>query len=387
MRLLAAALVALLCALAAPALANAEPPKSFYGVVTQDGAPPADDDFETMRAGGIGSIRLLAHWASIEDQEGTYDWTALDEAVRSAVNNGLEPMLFLWGTPQWAVLRDGYACSADCNVFAPASSETRDAFARFAAATVSRYGPGGEFWKEPEVGCPVSVPILCPDGPQAPCHCDQPAPLRIWQIWNEQNSRTYYAPVVNVVGYADLLRRSANAIRSVDPGAEVVLGGMWGPNSVGSDSDGRRVVTPVSLFLKRLYRVKGIKKYFDSWAIHPYAATLGGVKRQMKAARRIVKRAGDRNTSTWVTEIGWASDGPPQNPYVKGPEGQARLLTRSFSLLKRNRRTYRVRAVFWYAWRDKAGGGSICEWCGNAGLRDRDGSAKPSWDAFVRVAQ
>ncbi|MGH2952118.1 MAG: hypothetical protein ACRDKX_08745 [Solirubrobacterales bacterium] len=377
----------MVAALALPAPAAAAPPPGFYGVVTQDGGAPEEGDLGTIRAGGAGSIRLLAHWAAIEAQEGAYDWSSLDAAVRSAVGAGLKPMLFLWGTPAWAVNRDGYACAVNCNVFAPASRETREAFARFAAAAVGRYGPGGDFWEAPEIACPLPVPILCPDGPEPPCRCDQPAPLRVWQVWNEENSRTYYAPVVNVAGYADLLKRASRAIRSADPGAEVVLGGMWGPNSPGADSDGRRVATPVSLFLKRLYRVKGIKKAFDSIALHPYAANLGGVRRQVKAARRIVKRSGDRKASTWITEIGWASDGPPQNPYVKGLDGQARLLTRSLSMLQKRRRAYRVRGVFWYAWRDKPGGSSICDWCGHAGLRDDDGSAKPSWDAFVRVAR
>src|SRR5918996_2463173 len=144
-RAAALALAGLLAALALPAAAQAAPPRDFYGVVTQDGGPPDNGDFDAMRAGGVGSIRLLAHWAQIEAQEGTYDWSALDASVRMAVNNGLEPMLFFWGSPTWAVNRDGYACSAGCNVYAPASSETREAFARFAAAAVARYGPGGEF--------------------------------------------------------------------------------------------------------------------------------------------------------------------------------------------------------------------------------------------------
>jgi hypothetical protein len=51
------------------------------------------------------------------------------------------------------------------------------------------------------------------------------------------------------------------------------------------------------------------------------------------------------------------------------------------------RRAYRLRGVFWYSWRDKLGGESICDWCGHPGLRHSDGSPKPAWDAFVRVAQ
>jgi hypothetical protein len=50
------------------------------------------------------------------------------------------------------------------------------------------------------------------------------------------------------------------------------------------------------------------------------------------------------------------------------------------------RRAFRLRGVFWYSWRDKDGGDQICAWCGHAGLRNADGSAKPAWDAFVKVA-
>jgi hypothetical protein len=52
----------------------------------------------------------------------------------------------------------------------------------------------------------------------------------------------------------------------------------------------------------------------------------------------------------------------------------------------RKRRAFRLRGVFWYSWRDTVGGDQICAWCGHAGLRNGDGSAKPAWDAFVKVA-
>jgi hypothetical protein len=378
------ALAALALAESSPAAPTSPVPASFYGVVTQDGGHPSDAELAAIRAGGAGSIRLLAHWASIEATEDIYDWSLIDDAVRSTTARGLRPILILYGTPEWAAQRDGYNCSSDCNVFAPASAETRSAFAEFAAAAVQRYGPGGEFWKAPQLACPIPVPILCPAGPGPPCECDQPSPLRVWQIWNEMNSPKYYAPVVNVGGYADLLRRAAATIRATDPGAEVMLGGMWGPNYL---RGGQRPVTPVSLFLKRLYKINGIKKDFDSIALHPYAANTKGVRDQVKSARRIVARARDRRAGTWITELGWASGGPATNPYVKGLSGQARLLTRSFRFLERKRRAYRLRGVFWYSWRDKLGGENICDWCGHAGLRHGDGSPKPAWDAFVRVAQ
>ena len=64
----------------------------------------------------------------------------------------------------------------------------------------------------------------------------------------------------------------------------------------------------------------------------------------------------------------------------------ARLLEKAYDDLLRKRRAFRLRGVFWYSWRDKDGGDQICAWCGQAGLRNADGSAKPAWDAFVKVA-
>jgi hypothetical protein len=63
------------------------------------------------------------------------------------------------------------------------------------------------------------------------------------------------------------------------------------------------------------------------------------------------------------------------------------VLAQALSKLARKRRTFRLRGVFWYSWLDKAGGESICEWCGHAGLRAKDGAAKPAWRAFAKVAK
>ena len=90
----------------------------------------------------------------------------------------------------------------------------------------------------------------------------------------------------------------------------------------------------------------------------------------------------------WVTEVGWAGRGPSDNPYVKGLAGQARILTRALTgVHARASQTSSCKRVFWYSWRDIKGGETICDWCGHAGLRAKDGSEKPAWRAFVRVAR
>jgi hypothetical protein len=139
----------------------------------------------------------------------------------------------------------------------------------------------------------------------------------VWQIWNEQNSPKYYAPKVKVGGYAKLVKAASEAIKSVDPEAEVMLGGMWGPESLKRGKKKPPVTTYID-YMKQLYRVPGIK--------------------------------------------------------------------RAYRKLERKRRAFRLRGVYWYSWRDQAGGEQICAWCGYAGLRNVDGTAKPAWDTFVRLA-
>jgi hypothetical protein len=387
-------------------VADANAGRMIYGVVPQDGAVPVASDLDMMPGAGIDGIRLMAHWGTAETTPGTYDWSTLDAMVRETTNRGIKPMLFLYGSPLWATELDGYDCAggeSPCTVYPPRSDATRAAFAAFSKAAVERYGPGGQFWRVPGAGEVQSsgvicglVPGLCPDDPveppppppspepppgQPPCGCTQPSPLRVWQVWNEQNSPKYFAPKVKVKLYAKMLRDAGNAIHSADRGADVMIGGMWGPKSA------RKVVLPVTQYMKRLYRVKGIKRSFDSIALHPYAASAQGSLAALELGRELLDKAGDRTAGIWVSELGWASGGPRSNAYVKGMKGQAKLLKRALKSFQKRSRALRLRGVYWYSWRDLKGGSGICDWCGHAGLRARNGSAKPAWRAFSQAAR
>jgi polysaccharide biosynthesis protein PslG len=369
------AAVALLVASLAIGAGAAQAKGPVFGVVPQDGALPSAGDLGLMRSGGASSIRLLLDWATIEGTQGSYNWGATDVVVRRATKHDVEPLFFLYGTPDWAAHQDGRSCAGDCSIYAPSSAATRDAFARFAGAAVERYGPNGDFWRAP-------APTASPRPPnERPCRCSVAHPIRAWQIWTEQNSPKYFAPEVDVAGYAQMLIGASAQIKAVDPGADVVLGGMWGPPSASN------AVTPVSRYLRRLYEVPGIESSFDSIALHPYAPDFARAMKAVKTARKTVARAGDPKAGTWITEIGWAAGGPRANAYVKGRQGQARLLSRTLSELRRKRHAFRLRGVFWYTWRDKGGGAAICEWCGHSGLRTKRGSAKPAWRAFTQVAK
>jgi hypothetical protein len=324
------------------------------GVVPQ--RPVGLTDTALMRAADIDSIRVWFSWAQVEARRGDYDWSQVDLVVATAAHDGIGVLPFLFGEPGWAVTEDAYRCNDRCLTYAPASDVTREAYADFAAAAVRRYGPDGSFWAE--------HPGL------------DYVPVRSWQIWNEQNSKFFYRPAANARSYAALLRLAASRIRAVDPGAEIVLGGMW---SVNDRPEG--VIGSVR-YLRQLYRAPGIEGSFDAIAVHPYAKRLRDVFRQIDLVRNAGRQAGDGGVGLWVTELGWASDGRRGEGLVKNPDQQARLLERAFNRLVRHRARYHLRGAYWYSWRDTPKGEAVCVWCAYSGLISRHGSLKPAYNAM-----
>jgi hypothetical protein len=332
-----------------------EVPGTFFGVVPQ--AALTGDDLDRMGEGKVGTLRLVVTWAAIDPtaEPDDLNFSIIDPIVLGAARNGIEVLPTLFGTPDWVASDlDGEDCAPNCAIFAPHSPQALDAWAEFAGAAVDRYGPGGSLWAEnPDV---------------------HPIPMRSWQIWNEQNSPTFYQPNPDVAGYESLLEAAAGAIHDRDPEATIILGGMFGapPDQTAYTAWG---------FLRKLYEIPGAEAAFEGVAAHPYAAHLGKIKSQIELIRREMSRAGDTEASLWVTEIGWASSGPA-DPLNRGPEGQAERLTEAFDFLLAKRAAWNVKSLIWYSWRDASGPG-LCSWCGGSGLFTEAFEAKPSWHAFV----
>ena len=371
--------VAVLFAFAAAATERAEAkpprvkaPREFFGVVPA--VHPEAVDYAQMQKMGVGTLRTLLAWPVIEPSPGSYDWTYFDDVVARAAQHGIRVFPTIYGSPSWPNVFDGRGdCGAGCAVDGPAG---RNAWMEFIRAAVKRYGPGGEFWTGSGGQC--GLPPLCPY--QAPaCGCGQPLPIRTWQVWNEQNSPKYFHPRPNPAAYASLVSTAASAIRSVDPSAQIVLGGMWGPN----DTD---AVMPTARYLRKLYAVPGIKAAFDAISVHPYSPTLSGFKDQIDKARAVMRKARDRRTGIWITELGWASGGPREEGLVKTPRAQARLLDKSFRYLLAKRKAWRIRGITWYSWRDATSEQTDCLWCPRAGLRALGGGPKPAGNKFRKLA-
>lgn len=314
---------------------------------------------QLMADAGVDSVRFWLAWSAVEATRDTYEWGSTDAIVRAASTAGLETLPFLFGSPEWAAHRDRRSCEGHgCIPYAPASIETRYAFAHFAAAAVRRYGPGGGFWEE---------------NPELPYR-----PITVWQVWNEQNSESLYEPDADPRAYAALLRIVAAEIRAVDPQAEILLGGMFGKRSTS-----RLIATP--RYLRELLRVAGIESSFDGIAVHPYDPRLRGVIDQTRAVRALIRERG-LDVDLWITEVGWASSGQRSQNLVKGRLGQARMLRRALTRLLARAGRWNLRAVHWYAWRDTPPEEAICAWCPGAGLLSVDGEPKPAYRRLSRLA-
>jgi hypothetical protein len=332
-------------------------PDPFYGVVSQTSL--RSGDFAKMEKGGLGTLRSIMQWSAIDPTAaaGDYSWTGFDAVVANAARHDLRVLPFLYGTPNWVAHNLDHRKCGVCDTFAPHRKAALGAWRDFVAAAVDRYGPGGEFWAE-HPGLPRM-------------------PIRAWQIWNEQNSKTFYAPKPSTKGYAQVLQAAASAIRSRDRKADVILGGM-------AELAGSRKAVPGHVFLHDLYDRHGIKHDFDGVAVHPYGAKASAVESQAALFAHESKAAHDGNAGLWVTETGWSS-AKSSNPLEVGPSGQADRLAQTYRFFSQARRRLNVKAVVWFSWRDSPE--SICAWCAKSGLVTDNGRPKPAYRTIKRLAR
>lgn len=332
--LLAATAVALL----APAAARAVP-ASFFGIGPQ--TPLTDADAVYMKAARIGAVRWPINWATVQPTaNGDYDWSGVDPAIEAARKRGLQVLPFLYGTPSW-IAREQTKLPVD-------SARARRAWLAFVRAAVDRYSARG---------------------------------VHAWQVWNEANF-FYFAYPVSPGRYARLLKPTYAEIKAEDPRAEVILSGLFG----NPDESGKRGMD-ASKFLDALYRVPGIKRYFDGVALHPYAFHVDDLEALTEEVREVVVDNHDRGAGLYITEMGWGSQNDPQVvAFEQGIAGQARELREAYRFLIANRARLNLEAAYWYSWKDEPAY-TACSFCDSVGLF-RAGTGfrpKPAWRAFVAL--
>lgn len=336
-------------------------PSMFWGAVPQSSL--SVEQYQRVHRGGVDTIRIPVNWGTAQPSEGAaFNWDATDSQISEAARTGIDVLPFLAGIPAWAERLVSVGGGVQVPAKLPVAGKAKAGWIAFCKAAVARYGPQGSFWAE---------------------HPDVPfRPLRNWQVWNEPNFK-FFVHKPNPAEYAQMVKISSTAIKGSDPGAKVILAGLFAwPKGARSKTANHNLFA--TDFLEGLYRVPGITAKFDGIALHPYSTKYQYLTPQIEEVREVMKKHHDAGTGIWLTELGWSSSPKsPGNSFAKGPAGQAQQLKGAFSLLVKNQRKWRIQRVYWFSIDDF---GAACNFCDGSGLFGAGFAPKKSWYAYVKFA-
>jgi len=252
---------------------QAAPPKVETGMTVHlRGADAASlsRQFDLMADMHVTWVRVDVDWSVVEPARGQFDWSYPDTLVDAATAHGMKVLIVVAFSPAWtrAVPADPEAKASHLR---PDQVTDFADFARLAAERYASRGTGG------------------------------------WEIWNEPNSTKFWPPAPDADEYGRLFRAAATAIRSVDPKATLLIGGL-APWYAGPEAG----VTPAD-FLDRLY-ANGTAQLADAVAVHPYSFPglpmdaspkniIGGFA-DLPALHGVMVKHDDGDTKIWITEFG-----------------------------------------------------------------------------------
>ena len=292
----ALALVVLLAAALAPAARASRGwvGRDYYGINFQQlrELPPSERSKHLSRIAelGIHDIRVGFAWPRIEPLPPAggrhqYRWDALDGEIRALARHRIRAQANITQTPRWDA-DTSIIGAINCNHSSSWAPLDIGPYGPLVKAVAQRFGRDGTFWKA-NPGLPKE-------------------PITRYEIWNEPNLRGGWCPNPQPERYADMFMIAANAIRSVDPHAEVVTGGVAPP------AKENKHYLAISDFMGRATaRQPGLVRKASGAAVHIYPAT-GGAKQLDRLVwfRDQLRQGGIPNQMPMlINEIGWPTQG------------------------------------------------------------------------------
>jgi hypothetical protein len=228
-----------------------------------------------MARAGVTEVRRDASWWPIEPTppvagRHAYHFGATDLWVRDLAARHLRWLAILDYSTPWAASRRGDWRSP------PAHASD---FALYARALAARYGARGSFWSENR-----SLPY---------------EPVRRFEVWNEENLRTFWDSGPDAARYAELYAQTRRQIRRVDRSAQVLIGGLT------DFAPGMASRYVHALFASRTQ----LRGNVDGFALHPYGPSAVGVVQRVRAFRQTLVQLGEARVPIDVTEFGWEAGG------------------------------------------------------------------------------
>jgi hypothetical protein len=300
-----------------------------------------------MSHGGLQLARYDARWNNVEPNaprrgSHSYNWGTYDSVVQAMAQQGLRWYPIVGYSTGWSSAVPGDPTAA----VAPAHFGD---FAAYAAALARRYGRGGTFW--------ASHPAL----PQLP--------VTDFEIWNEENSTSFWHPQPSAPEqYADLYMATRAAIKSVDPQATVVVGGL---------ALGIPGVTDEIQFIQRMYAHRpDLRGNVDGVGLHPYQRSLADTYMRLARFRQGLDQVSGGSVPIEITELGWATTTVPESERATDLAQLAEQLPQSDCNVDR---------LLPYTWLTKENNpGDPEDWFG---IWNHDGSGKPSGIAYLNAVK
>jgi hypothetical protein len=270
------------------------------------------------QAAGVKWSREEFQWARIEPRRGEYQWEFYDQLLATAKQHGIQVYAIVGYWSGWTK---------------PYTAEGIADYVHFLEALVRRYGPD----------------------------------IRQWEIWNEPNIFFWQGPKDL---YAELLKKSYDAVKAIDPQADVL-----GLSTAGIDFD----------YIQHMLKLDAP---FDILTIHPYRRSLQdqAFLDDLRKVSDLVRRPDGSARPVWLTELGWATYHPhntlKQDFAPTTLRAQAELIARCYLLSIVSGIEPRT---FWYNFRNDGEDPFYFEH--QMGIVDWQFRPKPAYRAYAVLAR
>jgi hypothetical protein len=311
-------------------------------------------------------VRTTAYWSQIAPTrpadaanpfDPAYQFTDLDQLVRTAALDDMSVLVTIWGTPAWANGNKGMN-------YAPARMTDLQQFAQALAARYSGRYPGFPFVGD-------------------------------YSLWNEPNLNQFLAPTfrngkpASPLIYAQMARAAYTGIKAGNRLAQVAIG-ETSPRGRDKPSPAPGTIEDTlspGTFARLVAQAPGPKVRFDAWAQHPYSdlglgplqkvrfpnVDLPQLPRFETSLDKWFKRKG---IPIWITEYGFQTK--PGQPKGVTLAQQTAYIKQTLAIVRKDQR---VKMFTWFIFRDDP----TSAW--HSGLLNQNNTPKPSLHAFTTAAR
>ncbi len=267
-----------------------------------------------VKEAGFSWIRQQVGWDTLEPSPEQFQFGELDSAIEATTRNDVKVILSIVRAPNWAGIGATHGLPADPNTFGNLMRQIAGRYKGRIAA---------------------------------------------YEVWNEQNiERETGGGKVLVAPYVATLKAGYLAVKSLDPGAVVIYGGL---SPTGINDPGYAIDD--ALFLEQSYQYNNgeMRNYFDVLGAHPgshantpdelwpsnppadknrpWSTHASFYFRRVENIRAVMEKYGDGAKQIWLTEFGWTTKNQaPGYEYgaLVSEQMQADYLVRAYQRAKQN---------------------------------------------------